>query len=42
MSRQRKFFIVRLRRDDSIVAVGTTEECAKEMGMSINSFRTTV
>lgn len=42
MSRRRVFYIVRLRKDDSIVAVGTAEECARVMRMSINSFRTTV
>lgn len=38
----RKFYIVRLRADDSIVAVGSTEECAKAMGMSVSSFHATV
>ena len=38
----RKFYIVRLRKDDSILAVGRGEECAKAMGMTINTFRTTV
>lgn len=41
MSR-RKFYIVRLREDDRIVAVGTTEKCAKAMKMTISTFRTTV
>ena len=34
----KKFYIVRLRADDSIVAVGSAEECAKIMGISRNSF----
>ena len=34
----KKFYIVRLRVDDSIVAVGSAEECAKIMGISRNSF----
>lgn len=38
----RRFYIVRLHKDDSIVAVGSTEECARAMGMSISTFRTTV
>lgn len=38
----RRFYIVRLRADDSIVAVGSTEECAKAMGMTVNSFHATV
>lgn len=42
MTVQRRFYIVRLRKDDSIVAVGTTEECAQRMGMTINCFHTTV
>lgn len=38
----RKFYIVRLRKDDRILAVGRGEECAKAMGMTISTFRTTV
>ena len=39
----RYFYIVRKRKDDSIVAVGTAEECVKIMGLaSINSFRSIV
>lgn len=34
----KKFYIVRLRADDSIVAVGSAEECAKIMGISTKSF----
>ena len=34
----KKFYIVRLRADDSIVAVGSSEECAKILGVSYNSF----
>ena len=34
----KKFYIVRLRADDSIVAVGRAEECAKILGVSYNSF----
>lgn len=34
----KKFYIVRLRADDSIVAVGGAEECAKILGVSYNSF----
>ena len=38
-----KFYIVRLRKDDSIVAVGTAKECVKVMGLtSVNSFRSIV
>ena len=33
-----KFYIVRLRADDSIVAVGSADECAKIMGISHKSF----
>lgn len=29
---KRHFYIVRLRKDDSIVAVGTAEECTKALG----------
>jgi DNA-binding CsgD family transcriptional regulator len=39
---KRKFYIVRPREDDRIVAVGSTEECARAMNMSISTFRTTV
>ena len=39
---KRRFYIVRLRKDDSIVAVGSTEECAERMGMTINCFRSTI
>ena len=38
----RRFYVVRLRKDDSVIASGRTEECAKAMRMSISSFRTTV
>ena len=34
----KKFYIVRLRVDDSIVAVGSADECAKIMGISHESF----
>lgn len=34
----KKFYIVRLRADDSIVAVGSAEECSKIMGISAKSF----
>ena len=34
----KKFYIVRLRVDDSIVAAGSAEECAKIMGISAKSF----
>ena len=33
-----KFYIVRLRADDSIVAVGSAIECAKILGISVPSF----
>ena len=33
-----KFYIVRLRADDSIVAVGSAIECAKILGTSVPSF----
>ena len=33
-----KFYIVRLRADDSIVAVGSAIECAKILGISVQSF----
>lgn len=39
---QRMFYIVRLREDDRIVAVGRAEECAQRMRMSLATFRTTV
>lgn len=32
MSRKRHFYIVRLKRDDRIVATGTSEECTKQLG----------
>lgn len=37
-----RFYIVRLRKDDSIVAVGNAAECARRMKMSISSFHSTV
>lgn len=37
-----KFYVVRLRKDDSVIACGSSRECAKAMGMSINSFYSTV
>lgn len=37
-----RFYIVRLREDDSIVAVGNAAECARRMKMSISSFHATV
>ena len=33
-----KFYIVLLRADDSIVAVGSAIECAKILGISVPSF----
>ena len=39
---KRRFYIVRLRADDSIVAVGNAEECAASMGLTVPSFRSTV
>ena len=38
---QRKFYIVRLRADDSIVAVGSAAECAERLKMTVPTFRTT-
>lgn len=39
MSRRRHFYIVRLRKDDQIVAVGTSEECTEQLGFkSIKTF----
>ena len=32
------FYIVYLAKDDSIVATGNAEECARQMGRSVNSF----
>lgn len=32
MKRKRNFYIVRLRKDDRIVATGTAGECAKALG----------
>lgn len=32
------FYIVYLAADDSIVATGNAEECARQMGRSVNSF----
>lgn len=37
-----RFYIVRLRKDDSIVEVGNAVECARRMKMSISSFHSTV
>ena len=37
-----KFYIVRLRADDSIVAVGSAIECAKILGISVPSFHSYV
>ena len=37
-----KFYVVRLRKDDSIVAVGNAVECARRMKMSVTSFHSTV
>ena len=37
-----KFYIVRLRADDSVVAVGSSIECAKALGISVDSFRCAV
>lgn len=31
-NKKRNFYIVRLRKDDSIVAIGTSEECVKQLG----------
>lgn len=43
MGRKRNFYIVRLRKDDSIVAVGNAEECVKSLGLSsVSVFRTLV
>lgn len=39
---KRRFYIVRLRADDRILAVGTGPECAAQMGMSLETFRATV
>ena len=42
-SKPKYFYIVRLKKDDSIVAVGTAQECVKAMNLaSINSFRSIV
>lgn len=38
----RKFYIVRLRADDRLIACGSKEECAAAMNMSISTFMTTV
>lgn len=39
MSGKKHFYIVRLRKDDSIVAAGTSAECARLMGLrSVKSF----
>lgn len=40
--RGRKIYTVYLTKNDEIVASGTAEECAKQMGMSKSVFRTTV
>lgn len=43
MSEPKNFYIIRLKKDDSIVAVGTANECVKTMGLSsVNSFRSIV
>lgn len=42
MAYPKKFYIVRLRRDDSVIVCGGKEECATAMGMSVPTFLTTV
>lgn len=43
MANRKKFYIVRLRKDDSIVAVGSAEECTNILGFSsVPVFRTMV
>ena len=43
MSEPKNFYIIRLKKDDSIVSVGTANECVKTMGLSsVNSFRSIV
>lgn len=37
-----KFYVVRLRKDDSVIACGNSLQCAKAMGMSLGVFYTTV
>ena len=38
----RRFYIIRSRSDDSIVAVGSAVECAARMRLTLNSFYTIV
>ena len=43
MSKPKYLYFIILRKDDSIVAVGTARECMKIMGLaSMNSFRSIV
>lgn len=43
MNKPKNFYFVRRKKDDSIVAVGTAQECMKSMGISsINSFHSIV
>ena len=37
-----RFYIVRLQKDDSIIAVGNAIECARQMKMSLSTFHATV
>ena len=37
-----KFYIVRLKADDTIIAVGSAKECARIMGISVESFHCAV
>ena len=37
-----KFYVVRLRKDDSVIACGNSLQCAKAMGMNLESFYSTV
>ena len=37
-----KFYVVRLRKDDSVIATGNSLQCARAMGMSLGVFYTTV
>lgn len=42
MAYPKKFYIVRLRADDQLIACGSKEECAAAMRMTVSTFMTTV
>lgn len=42
MAAMNRFYIVRLRKNDDIVAVGNALQCALKLGMTLNVFYQTV